>query len=322
MLPGEGSYAWIAASPDEVAPTSSDAPETDYYTYDCTSPNIVSTTPEDLATAVTVSQNIVITFDEPMNEISVEDAFTISDGTNTWTTTNGSVSWSGGIMIYDPNTMIFTPDFDLEHGTTYTVSIGSGATDVAGNDLSAQTWSFTTELAPDLTPPTVSTVSLSGEDVEVTDTMTITFSEPMNHSTVEAAISISPSATITDFSWAGNTLTITFASDLEEDTEYSVTVGTGATDSAGNPIEEPHTWSFSTAKEEPTDGTPMTSLLLLLIIIVVVVVLLLFLLTRKKNPESEIPDELDAEEDFPAPRSTDRQAVDVLCAGKRGTRRQ
>jgi hypothetical protein len=289
-LPAEDSYAFIAVSPDETAPTSSDAPETAYYEYDGTPPDMLSTTPANAAVGVSLRPEIAITFDEPMNESSVEDAFAFTDGITVWTMDNGSGSWSSGILIYGPNTLIFTPDFDLEHGTEYTVSVGSGAKDLAGNDMAPTSWSFTVELEPDITPPSISTVSLTGDNVEVTDSMTITFSEPMNHSSVENAISVTPGVTITDYTWSGNTLTITFSSDLDPETDYTLTVGTTATDSSGNQLDEPYTASFTTeSAEEPQDG--LTLMLLLLIIVIVVVLLLLILLKKKKKPESEVPED-------------------------------
>jgi hypothetical protein len=290
-LPGDGSYAWIAQSPDEAAPTSSDPPETAYYDYDGTPPTILSTTPADAAAAVSVHQDIRITFDEPMDETSVEDAFTLSDGAATYTMDNGSVGWSGGVMVYDPNTMIFNPGFELDYGTTYTVSIAGE--DAAGNALPATSWSFTTEAAPDITPPTVSSVSLTGEDVQPTDTFTIIFSEPMNHSSVEEAISVTPGVTITDYSWSGNTLTLTLDSDLEPGTDYTVTVDTTATDSSGNPLDEPYTASFTTQKpQEHKEELPLEYVIPLLIIIIIL--LLLALLVKRKKPEEEIPDEEEA----------------------------
>ncbi|UCE74662.1 MAG: Ig-like domain-containing protein, partial [Methanomassiliicoccales archaeon] len=167
-----------------------------------------------------------------------------------------------------------------------------GAMDVADNAFaSAYTSSFTTITQPDTTRPTVSTVSLTGDDVEVTDTLTITFSEPMDHTSVENAITVSPDMTIKNFSWTGNRLTITFDSELDPDTKYTVTVGTGAKDEAGNALEEPYTTEFTTKAEEP-DGDFVTDFWwILLVIIVIIVLLLVFLLLKKRKPEPQLPPE-------------------------------
>jgi len=78
---------------------------------------------------------INVTFDEAMNPASVEDAFSIDPDVA------GSFSWVGTTMTFNPDT--------LAYGTTYTVTIGTGATDLAGNPLGgAFNWDFTTESAP------------------------------------------------------------------------------------------------------------------------------------------------------------------------------
>jgi len=193
--------------------------------------------------------------------------------------------------------MTFTPTVDLSDGTSYSVNIGTGAQDQAGNGLtSVYTWSFTTTQAPDTTSPTVTSVSLEGDDVEVTDSLTITFSEAMDHDSVEDAIIISPEVEILNFTWVGNALTITFTSDLEPGTEYNVTIGTGAEDLAGNALDEPHTWQFTTKEEE--EGFPVLALLLIILVIIIVIILLLFLMRKRKPeelPPGALPEEIERE---------------------------
>ena len=70
-----------------------------------------------------------------MNNASVESAFSTSPATT------GSFSWSG-------NNMTYTPGSNFNYSTTYNVTIGSGATDLAGNVLSPYNWQFTTASSP------------------------------------------------------------------------------------------------------------------------------------------------------------------------------
>ncbi|VVB55279.1 Carbohydrate binding domain protein [uncultured archaeon] len=66
-----------------------------------------------------------------MNTASAESAF------STIPATTGSFSWSG-------NKLIYTPD-SLNYSTAYNVTIGTGAVDLAGNNLSSVfEWQFTT----------------------------------------------------------------------------------------------------------------------------------------------------------------------------------
>jgi hypothetical protein len=79
---------------------------------------------------------ISVAFDEAMNHASAEGAFSIDPDVD------GSFSWVG-------TTMIFNPDTNLAYDTTYAVTIGTGAMDLAGNPLEgAFNWEFTTESAP------------------------------------------------------------------------------------------------------------------------------------------------------------------------------
>ena len=103
---------------------------------DTSAPTCVSQTPtgnnEPLDTVASVG------FSEPMNQSSVEGAFTIEP------TVPGSFGWA-------INTLTFTPSGDLDYDTEYTVTIGVAAADVSGNPLSNPcSWDFTTLEGPRL----------------------------------------------------------------------------------------------------------------------------------------------------------------------------
>jgi hypothetical protein len=80
-----------------------------------------------------------------------------------------------GAVSYDGTTDIatFTPSGTLDYHKLYTVTINSGAQDMAGNSLSLHTWSFTTEAAPfiDLI---VDSISLSSHNVMQGGTLDVT----------------------------------------------------------------------------------------------------------------------------------------------------
>lgn len=113
-----------------------------------TPPTIISVSPANGATDVPVTTTISATFSDAMNETSAEAAFSLNGVT-------GTFSWIG-------NTMTFTPGANLASATNYTVTIGTGAQDLAGNPMtSAYTWSFTTSSGPDTTPPVITNVASS-----------------------------------------------------------------------------------------------------------------------------------------------------------------
>ena len=209
---------------------------------DVTEPDIILPTvdlvsPLDLAVDVAIDENIVATFSEEMNTASVEAAFSVNP------IVAGSLSWVGNEFTFNPNS-------DLAEATLFTVTIGTGARDLASNGLAANyVWSFTTG---DFTPPTVISVSPldSAIDVAIGDSIVVTFSEAMDTIAVESAFSIDPLVTGV-FSWADSVLTLTPDSDLDETTLYEVTISTDAEDSAGNSLDEDYIWSFTTG-EAPT----------------------------------------------------------------------
>ena len=105
--------------------------KTDYITVTGgTSPTITEHSPE--GTSVPIDTTITVTFSKAMNTSSAKGAFSISPSVS------GSFDWNG-------NTMIFTPDSDLDYETTYTIIINTEAEDLAGNNLqSPYIWQFTT----------------------------------------------------------------------------------------------------------------------------------------------------------------------------------
>jgi PGF-pre-PGF domain-containing protein len=194
---------------------------------------------EPTGTNVPVTTQINVTFSEAMNQTSAESAF------NTSPATTGSFTWNANIMTY-------TPDSDLTFDTPYTVTIGTGAKDLVGNNMQTEhTWQFTTEVS-DNEPPTVTGNEPTGTNVPVTTQINVTFSEEMNQTSAESAFNTSPE-TAGSFSWNGNNMTYTPDSDLTSNTPYTVTIGTGAKDPAGNNLQTKHTWNFTT---EVSDNTP------------------------------------------------------------------
>ncbi|MCK4758091.1 MAG: Ig-like domain-containing protein, partial [Thermoplasmata archaeon] len=87
-------------------------------------PQVVTNDPLDGATAVSVSTNIVVTFTEEMDQANTEGAFSIVPAAA------GTFSWNAGGDV-----LTFNPSSDLLGGETYTITILTAATDLAGNTL-------------------------------------------------------------------------------------------------------------------------------------------------------------------------------------------
>jgi hypothetical protein len=110
---------------------------------DTTPPVLVSTYPGSSATGVPTNTQIRVTFSEPMDTASAEAAFRITPAVA------GSFDWAG-----DNAVMYWKPETALSVQTTYTYSVDTTATDVAGNRLQpAGSFQFST--ADTSAPPSV-----------------------------------------------------------------------------------------------------------------------------------------------------------------------
>ncbi len=162
-------------------------------------------------------------------------------------------------MSYDANTRtaFFTPDSALAATTRFTATLTTGIQDLAGNPLAAPyTWSFTTGVA-DTTPPTiVSHFPATGAiSVPLNSTIVITFSEDLKPSTVTAGnfTLVGPQGSIGWSSVAYDAATdrVTLSPiALSMQARHTVTVSSGVTDWANNPVAAT-SWTFTTSAETP-----------------------------------------------------------------------
>jgi hypothetical protein len=173
---------------------------------DTTAPQVIGTSPAQGATDVSVSASPSVSFSEPMNASTVSTAFTVTPAI------------SGGCSILpDANGSLFTCNHGqmLSPNTVYTVKIGPGAKDGAGNALAADfTFTFTTGTVPDTTAPTVvSTSPLNNSNGALQHpTFSVTFSEPMDQNLTQGAFSIAqpPSVPAGTFTWDATGKVMTF----------------------------------------------------------------------------------------------------------------
>jgi hypothetical protein len=213
------------------------------YKEDSVAPTVASVTPPNGSLGVPLTTVATATFSEPM------DPATIS-GTTFAVTGNGSLI--AGNVSYNGTTATFTPSGNLPYGITFTATVSTGAKDLAGNPLAAPfSWTFATPPPPDTTPPTVQSVTpLAGaSQVDWTITVTATFSEPMDPSTVNAQsflvteVGTPVEGTVT---YSGNTATFTPSRALSLHGPYKATITTAVRDLAGNAMVAPFSWNFST----------------------------------------------------------------------------
>ncbi len=116
---------------------------------DTTRPYVLGFTPIDGATNISVFNPITIIFSEPMDHASVEDALSVTDGTDTFDASDFNVIWNdyGDEVWFIPTA--------FKYGSSYNVTFsGSGPMDISNNTLMAgMTWSFST--GKDWDPPVI-----------------------------------------------------------------------------------------------------------------------------------------------------------------------
>jgi hypothetical protein len=220
---------------------------------DITPPTVSFTFPANAATGVPLNSQLVATFSEPMNPLTINSAaFTLMQGT---TVVTALVSYAGV-------TAVFTPAGDLVPLTNYTATITTGPTDLAGNALATDfVWSFTTGVTPDTTPPTVSSTvpTNTATAVAINQTIAVTFSEAMNPLTINNTtftLMQGTTAITGTVNYAGVTATFAPISNLATLTTYTATITTGVTDLAHNALAADFVWVFATGPS--TDTTPPT----------------------------------------------------------------
>ena len=242
---------------------------------DARPPTVVMTSPVEGAGVVSVSASIRVVFSKAMARAGTEAAFSLRGGSDPpLNASDGIVAWSG--TRFPDDTLVFNPRPNLRVATAYAFRIVADAADreglhFDGNGNGTSEGSpaddfelrFTTE-AQDLTPPGVTdrTPAASATDVIPATAIAVTFSEPMNRTSVGYAFSYTDGGST--FSVADGTVAWETASGafsfqptraLDFGTRYTVTLAAGVpTDSAGNPLNggAEETWSFTVASQADT----------------------------------------------------------------------
>ncbi len=242
---------------------------------DLTPPTVTTLSPEDDATGVSTTINLVITFSETVDvEAGVNNNIIIKKTSDdsiveTIDAQDATVTGSGTPVI------TINPATTLDEQTDYYVEIGADAFDDTNSNSYAgisntTSWSFTTG---DFTEPTVTTLSPEDDATGVSTTidLVITFSETVDaedgvnndiiiKKTSDDSIVETIDAQNARVTGSGTpVITINPATTLDEQTEYYVEIGADAFDDTNSNsyagISNTTSWSFTTG-----DFTPPTVL--------------------------------------------------------------
>ncbi len=217
---------------------------------DMTPPTVTSTAPANMSSGVPPNASIEINFSKPMNEASVQAAFSSVPAV-----TCTSYTWNTERTL-----MVCGHTAPLATSTNYVVTIGTGATDASSRPLAAaHIFSFGTAAAMDNVRPSVTVFTPRQGALgvprgvmrlfplsTVSTPIQVTFSEEMSQSTVQGAFSISPAAARNGtFTWNRNTMTYTPPTVLPNGQVVTWQLTNSATDLAGNSLMNPINATFT-----------------------------------------------------------------------------
>jgi len=215
---------------------------------DTVPPTIVRTNPIANQVRVPVNSPITVEFNEAMDPASLNPiSFTIFDTDNGWQAVPGMIQ-----VDRDNRTASFVPNKPFGIQRRFYVLLTGGITDAAGNPLGSKGYYVTTDFGPDTDRPLlVANSPIDGSlNVPVNTLVELGFNEPVNNIDLLRGVQATSGGVQVPGSIAlsnGNkTATFTSATALTANTVYTVTVSSQVTDLAGNPLNNPGTFSFTT----------------------------------------------------------------------------
>jgi hypothetical protein len=204
---------------------------------DTTAPAVVSTFPAPALMGTATNGAITATFNEAMDPLSING--------ETFTLSQGSIKIPG-VVTYFNNKAQLLPSSDLALSTTYTATLTTALTDLAGNKLEANhSWSFTTDAISPKGPAPV-LLGAAGEYVilaksAISNVPTSVITGDIGLSPAAASFITGFSLTRAGFMWtAPQVVGGVFAADNDPPTPTNLTTAIGDmqtayTDAAGRP---------------------------------------------------------------------------------------
>lgn len=212
-----------------------------------TPPTIVSSSPSDGKADVNINATISVTFSEEMDVDSLRTGIVVHDDLSNPVIGNTTPSVDGISVTFDPL-------FSFGYGKDYFVTVLQTIKDLAGNNLAQEaTFMFTVQLEQ-IQPRVVNIEPVEQAQFVVRNTkVSVTFSEPMNSTSLANAIVIKDPAlddvpTTPQYNADNYTLTVQPDTPLEYQTLYTITVKSDAQDLAGNFLDKEYFSTFTTER--------------------------------------------------------------------------
>ncbi len=256
-LANSTTYSATVSGVTDTAGDPMSSPFTWSFTTVAPTPSVISETPVSGATAVSTNSTVAATFNEALLASTVNSTDFVLK--------SSSGSTIAATVSYNTTTFTATlaPASLLANSTTYTATL-SGIENSSGAAMASPfSWSFTTGPAPAVT---TETPAANAANVAIGTALTATFNEFVQASTVNATDFVlktssgSSVAATVSYNSSTNTATLTPTSALANSTTYTATIS-GVTDTVGDPMYSPFSWSFTTVAPAPavTSETPSSS---------------------------------------------------------------
>lgn len=214
---------------------------------------VAAVAPDADTEGITADARLIVTFNRPVVPlVSTEELEDLPEPISIEPEVEGVGEWLN-TAIY-----VFTPTEALKGATTYTITVAGGLTSVDGAELSEDySWSFKT------LPPQILSISPSDSesDVLLERQVTVTFSQPMDKDTTEAAFALMHNGepVVGDIEWDETNTQLTFTADenLEIESVYIINIADSATSASGEAtIAQGYSQTFNTI---PFPGVQSTS---------------------------------------------------------------
>ena len=213
-----------------------------------TPPVVTDRLPAGNATGVPVGSNVTATLSQTVQGVN---------GTTFTLRAAGANTDVPAVVTYDAatGTAVLDPTAELATNTQYTATLTGGAAgirDLTNTPLVTVSWTFSTVAPADTAPPTVTarTPADKATGVPVGNTVTATFSEPVQGADAPGAFVLKAGTTVVgatvSYDATSRVATLKPAAALGTNPTYTATLADGIRDAAGNPL-APVSWAFTTA---------------------------------------------------------------------------
>jgi uncharacterized protein YfaS (alpha-2-macroglobulin family) len=222
-------------------------PETYAWRFTTQLPKVVGVETSDPESYIGPSPTISITFNMPMDHISVEQRFALLPEIG-GPPARGEFHW-------DAETMSFRPLIPLALDTAYAATVAEGAHASTGGEGMEDDfrWSFRTIQPPRL----LRTWPADGQkDADSYTSLQVTFSSPMNRDSFLANLTILPQPTDVYTTWVDSDAEVYISFGARPSTTYTFTFSAGMEGRYGHKLDRPHRVSFTTEALSPSIYLP------------------------------------------------------------------